>query len=197
MQPTWFAREEEGNICAMECFANSNHPSDVHCKDAFVWTMKLCLRAVMNTIMLQPDMVLHLHPKGLMPDKNCCILLITQDETLNEDMLMTSLSLNFTLGSLEKLPSGKIKCGKNAGQRKVFMYGNTLTGVNCKQTYDIIFNIYGQLGNETYVKICFWNPCQWTTILSHSTETSLHQRLCQLSNAFFQKKSFVSALAMR
>jgi hypothetical protein len=28
--------EDEGNIHAMECFANSNHPSDVHCKDAFV-----------------------------------------------------------------------------------------------------------------------------------------------------------------
>ena len=65
---------------------------------------------------------------------------------------MTSLSLNFTLGLLEKLPSGKIKCGKNAGQRKVFMYGNTLRVVNCKQTYDIIFNKYAQLGNETYIK---------------------------------------------
>jgi hypothetical protein len=40
----------------------------------------------------------------------------------------------------------------NVGKRKVFMYGDALTVVNWKRTYDIIFNKYAQLGNENYVR---------------------------------------------
>ncbi len=65
---------------------------------------------------------------------------------------MTALAISFSLGLLEKMPSGNIKSGLNIGKRKLFLYGDVMTVNNWKRTYSIIFNMYAQLGNETYVK---------------------------------------------
>jgi hypothetical protein len=135
--------EEDGNLDRTPCFPGACHiPTDVSCKDAFVQVMQSCSKEVMNALTFQRDIVRHLHPRARIPDKYHCFPLIPRDETSNEGMLMTVLGIHFSLGLLERMPSGNIKRGMNVGKRKVFMYGDAMTVVNWKRTYDIIFNKY-------------------------------------------------------
>ena len=87
---------------------------------------------------------------------------------------MTALAVCFSLGLLEKMPSGNIRRGLNIGKQKFYLFGDVMTTNNWKHCYGIIFNKYAQLGNEAYVK-CLLDAYDSIFIQRGYFHQSMHQ----------------------
>jgi len=121
-------------------------------EETFVESMSQASKELYRVNKYQSDTINHINPYSKDKDKFYHFPLCPREETSNEGMMLTSATLNESLGLIEKTNNASFKTCKNTSNRNVFLYGDALSVSNHSKLSMNILRKLTEIGKEDYVK---------------------------------------------